>query len=99
MISRFEIITTSIRPSTTSMMLVSSSVVMWVTRCQTSFRNNTTYTPCATIRPRYNGTWSQRLMKMTAGSGFMEGRGGRGAGMFGDADMSGAGSWGVGWIG
>ncbi|WP_301786239.1 hypothetical protein [Caballeronia sp. SEWSISQ10-4 2] len=29
-------------------------------------------------------------MKMTVGSGFIEGRGGRVPGMFGDADMSGA---------
>jgi hypothetical protein len=33
---------------------------------------------------------------MTAGRGFMERRGGRVPGMFGDADMSGAGSWKVG---
>jgi len=30
---------------------------------------------------------------MTAGSGFIEDRGGRVPGMFGAADMSGAGSW------
>src|SRR6478672_12806237 len=39
------------------------------TRCHSSFRNSTTYTPCATISPRYSGNCSQREEKISAGSG------------------------------
>ncbi|CFO08149.1 Uncharacterised protein [Bordetella pertussis] len=50
--SRLEIMTTSIRPSTMSMISCSPKDRVWVTRCHNSFRKSRTYTPWATIRPR-----------------------------------------------
>src|SRR3546814_1134149 len=40
----------------------------WI-RCHSSLRNRNTYTPWATIRPRYNGTCNQRDQKIRVGSG------------------------------